>query len=690
MASKSLGTLTLDLVARTGGFVQGMSKAERESKKWRRQVENDLKAVGRQAGIALGASTAAIAAMTVQTTNLARETSQYARIANTSFGEFQTYAAGARLFGVEQDKLADILKDVNDRVGDFVQTGGGPMADFFENIAPKVGVTADQFARLSGADALQLYVSSLEKANLSQADMTFYMEAMASDATLLLPLLEKNGEALSLIGGAAEDAGALMGGELLRSSDRLQAVMFLLDSSAQGFKNQITEALLPAVGDLAGAFSDVASEGGAAQVVGEGLAFTLREIAAAALGIGAAFELSGKTIGGGVAATGETLLAGLNPFTTAEEFADAVNSGKRTMDIVKEDIANTIDDYAEIINRIRGAGGDIDGPNNQAIIERLTEVIGNAREAAGRLSKANEVSTETTSKNAKAVAKQVEALEFQAETVGKSADQITLLELAAKGATPAQLEMARAALETVSAYEKQKEAQEEAKQVIESLMTFEEQFNEQWADLDRLLEAGLLTWEQYTAAVADAYNEMERLKNKGKETGDELTEFAKQAARNMQDAFADGFFDIMQGDFDNIGESFKRTIDRMVANALAADLADAMFGSNSSSGNGSGDGWIGAIGTFVSGLFGGGKAGGGEVSAGRLYEVNELQPEMLTVGGSDYLMMGSQPGRIDPSPSLSGGGSTVVNFNVTTPNAQSFRQSRHQLMADAKRSLGSA
>ena len=31
MASKSLGTLTIDLIAKTGGFISGMDKAERAS-----------------------------------------------------------------------------------------------------------------------------------------------------------------------------------------------------------------------------------------------------------------------------------------------------------------------------------------------------------------------------------------------------------------------------------------------------------------------------------------------------------------------------------------------------------------------------------------------------------------------------------------------------------------------------------
>ncbi|WP_138436510.1 hypothetical protein [Marinobacter shengliensis] len=61
MSRKSLGTLTLDLVAQTGGFVQGMDKAERQSEKWRRQVEKDLKKVNREAQVRLKGVTVAAA-----------------------------------------------------------------------------------------------------------------------------------------------------------------------------------------------------------------------------------------------------------------------------------------------------------------------------------------------------------------------------------------------------------------------------------------------------------------------------------------------------------------------------------------------------------------------------------------------------------------------------------------------------
>jgi hypothetical protein len=62
----------------------------------------------------------------------AGEIGKLAQVSNASVNEFQRIAFAAQTVGIEQDKMADILKDVNDRVGDFIQTGGGPMADFFE------------------------------------------------------------------------------------------------------------------------------------------------------------------------------------------------------------------------------------------------------------------------------------------------------------------------------------------------------------------------------------------------------------------------------------------------------------------------------------------------------------------------------------------------------------------------------
>jgi len=139
------------------------------------------------------------------------ELKNQAAVANTSITNFKNMAFAAKSVGVEQDTLADILKDVNDKIGDFVQTGAGPMVDFFEKIGPMVGVTADNFKDLSGDQALKLYVDSLNSANLSQSDMVFYMEAIASDATKLLPLYADQSAELDRLSQKYSDVNEQLG-----------------------------------------------------------------------------------------------------------------------------------------------------------------------------------------------------------------------------------------------------------------------------------------------------------------------------------------------------------------------------------------------------------------------------------------------------------------------------------------------
>jgi hypothetical protein len=169
------------------------------------------------------------------------EIERMSRLAGVTPERFQRMAAASKTVGIEQDKLADILKDVSDRVGDFLSTGGGPMKDFFENIAPKVGVTAEQFRNLNSADALQLFISSLEKANISSNEMTFYMEAMASDMTALLPLLTNGGAEMKRFGDEAAAAGAILSNDAVKGSADLQAE---LENLTKSINTQFTQAIL--------------------------------------------------------------------------------------------------------------------------------------------------------------------------------------------------------------------------------------------------------------------------------------------------------------------------------------------------------------------------------------------------------------------------------------------------------------
>lgn len=232
-------------------------------------------------------------------------TAQMARMAELSGAtaeEFQRWAYASKTVGIEQDKLGDIFKDVQDKIGDFLQTGGGPMADFFENIAPKVGVTAEQFRNLSGPQALQLYVSSLQQANLSQSEMTFYMEAIANDATLLLPLLSNNAAGFNKLAKEAEDLGLVLSSDAAAGAVEFERGLQTLGAVSDGASKQISAELVPTLNVLTGLMSENAKQGGYTAEIAQVLSFGLKVLATAAIIAGNGFGSLGRFIGGAAAA----------------------------------------------------------------------------------------------------------------------------------------------------------------------------------------------------------------------------------------------------------------------------------------------------------------------------------------------------------------------------------------------------
>lgn len=69
-----------------------------------------------------------------------------------------------------------------------------------------------------------------------------------------------------------------------------------------------------------------------------------------------------------------------------------------------------------------------------------------------------------------------------------------------------------------------------------------------------------------------------REKQNVKETVAEMSEFAKQAARNIQDTLGSTLERALSGHFENIGQMWASMIRRMIAEALAAKLNEALFG----------------------------------------------------------------------------------------------------------------
>lgn len=257
-----IGSISAKITADDSEFLAAMERTKRSLRSQSARLRSSANDYAKWGAAATAAATAVGSAIVKSTADSIRQLQTFSQVSNTSAQDFQRLAYAASTVSVEEEKLADILKDVNDRIGDFKATGGGAMADFFNNIAPKVGVTYENFRKLSGKDALQLYVSSLEKANLSQADMTFYMEAIASDATLLLPLLRDGGKAFNTMAAEADSLGLVLSdidiAKAAAAAEQMGKLQFLMNSAAQ----QATVELAPAIIGISQALIDAAKAAG--------------------------------------------------------------------------------------------------------------------------------------------------------------------------------------------------------------------------------------------------------------------------------------------------------------------------------------------------------------------------------------------------------------------------------------------
>lgn len=109
------------------------------------------------------------------------------------------------------------------------------------------------------------------------------------------------------------------------------------------------------------------------------------------------------------------------------------------------------------------------------------------------------------------------------------------------------------------------------------------------------------------------------------------------------------------------------------AGPVANWLSGLFSGTGAAAGAGAASGFAGLMQETASSAFGGFMAGGGTARAGNAYIVGEHGPEMFVPG---------QSGQVVP-----GGGSATVNMTVVAPDANSFRQSRHQVLSDMLRGV---
>ncbi|WP_370974608.1 phage tail tape measure protein [Enterobacter hormaechei] len=245
MASKSLGTLTIDLIAKTGGFVSGLNQAERASAKWSKQVQDDAaSASAALAGIGAAAVTASLGVgaagfqLLKSTSKQITETDRWAKSLRISTQELLAWQFAAEKAGVSGDQMADIFKDIGDKIGDAVLNKSGEAVDALNSL----GLSAEKLSKVSPEKQLLAIGESLGKIG-TNAEKTTILESLGNDLSKLLPLFDNNNEKLKRFIDLAKDYGVAPDPSSIDDLVKVNQLFEDMEAQVAGLKMEIAAGL---------------------------------------------------------------------------------------------------------------------------------------------------------------------------------------------------------------------------------------------------------------------------------------------------------------------------------------------------------------------------------------------------------------------------------------------------------------
>lgn len=521
MASKSLGTLTLDLVAKVGGFVQGMDKAQRESAKWRKQVERDLQTI--QGGIdksikagaaAAVAATATIAALTKKGLDAVNSQAALAQSLDTTYDSITALQMAAGDVGLEG--LEGSLTRLNRRLG-AAEVGSGAAAGAVKalNLDLEALSQMDADERVATiADAIRDSGVSMQRAARFAQDLGFEQQQAAE-------FFMQGGDAIRAYRGEVDQLGlSLNAVETAQIQDAMNA-MGIFGDLTKVVSQRLAVEFAPLIRQVAtdvesaaletGGFSDEIS--GLVDKLVRGGAFVVDTVDGVSRVVSTLGNYIALTALGAELRLYQLADAFVNgPTRAANEFIDVLNMipgidiAPRELGAVGQGIQQQIEFLSGAMELARSdiQAGLLEPLAGERLIkywEGAKVAAEDAAKAAGKLRQQAGGSAPGDAPKVDAIEKEISALERAAATWGMSADEVKLYGLEVQGATEAQLGRARAALEDVAAMEKAKEHQEAYLQLVKDLRTDEEkltdQLHERLAVLDAIAAAGGVGSDEY-------------------------------------------------------------------------------------------------------------------------------------------------------------------------------------------------
>ena len=588
----ALGSIVIDLLLRSGAFESDAKKAEKRLQ----QLNKEAKQLGAVMGAAIAGGAAIATASIKSAIDSMDELSKAAMRANMPTEEFSQLAYAGDLADVSVQDLTSsmgrLAKAQSDALKDSSAQGRifDALGISIKNADDQLRSTTDVFADF--ADRFQEMKGSPE---IVAAGMNIFGRSFAN----LIPLMANGSQGLKDAADEADRLGITLSTQAGVEAEAFNDNLTRLQSAVTGLWRAVAADLLPDLVELTNRFVGATQEGDKLSETASKIADTIRFM-------GSMFEF----IRAPISAVGD-LIEGLSVQLTglAEAAVGVINLDwsriGRGMDL-----ANYGTQMALLGSDIANAGGNR-RPRLQLNIITPESVLAEQKAAAEAEEAAFQASVEAAKAARERQKRLADALGGPEKSGGRSGGAARVAK------SDAEIEAERLA----SAYESMNEALQRS--IIlhgdtsnAARISYELQYGslqnlspalravveEQAKWLDQLDDFAALddVWDGITA-------EVKGLPNAVKEGTDTMTVFAEQAARNMQDAFADFLFDPFKDGLDGMLKGFADILRRMAAEAAASEIFKALgnYGTQNS-----GTWW----GSLLSAFGGTKKATGGYIS----------------------------------------------------------------------------
>lgn len=656
MATRSIGSLTVDLIAKTFGFEQGMDRAAKTADKQMKRIEARAIAAGTAIGNAiydagsaiarglLNASTAAI--------NYADSLDEISARTQISTEQLSKWGYAAKLSGTDleslvssTDKLAKNLAAAAD--------GDSKMGQLFQALGISVKDAAGNLRDVE--DVLPEIADRFKTLDNQTTETALAMQLFGKSGAELLEFLNRGGDGIAALGAELESLGGVISGETAAAAAQFKDELDRLKVTGTALGTQIAAQLLPALLDTTKEFRQLVQDGNlAANVVG-----VIEGAMAAGISVINAYNIAVER-------------TGLLMTSAAKSAAGAAEAYKNFATL----------GFAE--------GGVLSG------IEKMLDAPREATEAAKQLQALRDAAASQVSVTLVDPGEGLEAWKQQKEQAKEMARLQELLNKllsqgtgATKASTKAKKEDTKAEREREKALKEHLRLLEEDKRLERELADEEQRRWDQGRDTlaDLQLELDLLgksnaerataiQLRQLDTEVAKAYGPAIAAANE--EIEDQLRRM--ELMDGARDSFATFFEDVIGGT-KSVSDAFKDMLDdinAMILRRITENWVEQLFGAFGTNQTGAAGGnWF----SMIAGLFGGGRATGGVAHANRLYEVNESGMEMASVNGRDYLLTGSKPVQITPNSGMGG----MQQTNVFTIQGKIDHRTEDQIVQQVGR-----